>query len=109
MRHSAISKEEVDFQEQCVGSFWLEYLCGPWPNRLAGAYESPLCYSVWILCPWTKLTTCPEMAGGGELQLTIKLKPRLRCMNRQLHWIMSIEFQLVGPLRYHSVDRKTIC
>jgi hypothetical protein len=23
MRHSAISEEEVDFQEHCVGSFWL--------------------------------------------------------------------------------------
>jgi hypothetical protein len=27
-------------------------------------------------------------------------------MNRQLHWIKSTIFQLVGPLRYHSVDRK---
>jgi hypothetical protein len=39
----------------------------------------------------------------------IKLKPGLRCMNRQLHWIKSTIFQLVGPLRYHSVDQKTIC
>jgi hypothetical protein len=23
MRHNAISKEEVDFQEKCVGYFWL--------------------------------------------------------------------------------------
>jgi hypothetical protein len=59
MRHSAISEEEVDFQEHYVGYFWLVYSHGPWPNRLAGAYETPLCYSVWILCPQTKLATCP--------------------------------------------------
>ena len=74
-----------------------------------GAYGISLCYSVWILCPWTKLATCPWMAWGGELQLSIKLKLILGCMNRQLHWICSTGFQLLGLLRYHSFDRKTIC
>jgi hypothetical protein len=30
-------------------------------------------------------------------------------MNHQLHWIWSTRFQLLGLLRYHSIDRKTIC
>jgi hypothetical protein len=28
-------------------------------NTCARAYKTLLCCSVWILCPWTKLPTCP--------------------------------------------------
>jgi hypothetical protein len=59
MRHSAIFEEEVDFQEHCVRHLWVVYSRGPWPNRLVGAYKTSLCCSIWILCPRTKLATCP--------------------------------------------------
>jgi hypothetical protein len=44
MRHSAISEEEVDFQEHCAGNLWVVYSSGPWPNRLLGAYRTLLCH-----------------------------------------------------------------
>jgi hypothetical protein len=59
MRHSAIFDEEVDFKEHCVVCFFLVYSHGPCPNRILGAYIILLCYSVLILYPRTKLTTCP--------------------------------------------------
>jgi hypothetical protein len=59
MRHSAIFEDEVDFQEHYVGRFWLVYSHGPWPNRLVGAYGTPLGYLIWILCHRTKSATYP--------------------------------------------------
>jgi hypothetical protein len=61
MRHSANLKQEDDFQEHSVGRLWVVWLHGPWKNRHVGAYENPLCWSVWILCTWTKLPTYPSM------------------------------------------------
>jgi hypothetical protein len=38
MRHSAISEDEVDFQEHFVGHFSLMQSHGPWPNKIARDY-----------------------------------------------------------------------
>jgi hypothetical protein len=54
-----ISKEEVDFQEHHVGNLWVVYSRETWPNKLEGDYKTPLFHFVCILCPYTKLDTCP--------------------------------------------------
>jgi hypothetical protein len=38
MRHSAISEDEVDFQEHFFEHFLIVYSHGPWPKILMGAY-----------------------------------------------------------------------
>jgi hypothetical protein len=59
MMHSANSKQEVDFQEHYISQLWVVWSHGPWPNKHVGACETLLCCSVWIVCPRTKLPTCP--------------------------------------------------
>jgi hypothetical protein len=59
VRHNAISEQGVDFEEHCVGDLWVVWSHGPWKKTHVGAYETQLCHSVWILCPQTKLSTCP--------------------------------------------------
>jgi hypothetical protein len=60
MRHSAISEEEVDFHEHYVGHLWVVYSCGARKNISMGAHRTLLSLTVWILCPQTKLATCPS-------------------------------------------------
>jgi hypothetical protein len=38
VKHCAISKQGVDFEEQCVEKLWVVWSHGPWKNRCIGAY-----------------------------------------------------------------------
>ena len=42
MRHSAISEEEVDFQEHYVGNFWVVQLCGNGEKQTCGSLQNSI-------------------------------------------------------------------
>jgi hypothetical protein len=55
VRHNAIFKQGVDFDEHYVERVWVAWSHGNFPNICARAYENKLCCSVCILCPQTKM------------------------------------------------------